>query len=181
MATCGRDAHTEKAFRVSKLPNLAYSLIVLEQHDLLMKLPIIRKAIMSHHIFLGDWFVRCLVDRQLMEKLVTFIEIVSNDIYAAHMNNVQIILDRRSREKGGGSGGGGGDDDDDDDDDDDEESFMKCEIFQRIAAIDNFVTPMLRLPAKLQDRLVSTQVFFSFFFETCFPHTYIYLFYILTN
>lgn len=140
--------------RVATLPNLMYSLITLvSNHDVLMKLPIIRKAIVKPASFEGDWLVKCLSSRKLMEDAVEYVEQVSEDIHLAHMEQVQRFLDDKKPSNNGENDTG-----DESDDDEEGAALMKNKTFEQIANIDHFVCPMLRLPTRLQQRIASTQV-----------------------
>jgi hypothetical protein len=124
-----------------------------------MKLPIIRKSIVKPAAFEGDWLVKCLSSRKLMEAAVTYVELVSEDIHLSHMEQVQRFLDDKKPKVGsGGETDGGGGEDLIDEDDDDEEFIVKNKTFEQIANIDHFVCPMLRLPTRLQNRIASTEV-----------------------
>jgi hypothetical protein len=135
-----------------------------------MRLPIIRRAIMKPYAFQGDFLVKCISkSRKLMENAVIFIELVSKDIELENHRKKQRLLDY-------GEGSRNVDqfnEDMDEDDEDFEEIMMKNRTFEQIAAIDHFVSPMLKLPRRLQDRIASTEVYYTY------DVLYIYLLHIL--
>jgi hypothetical protein len=124
-----------------------------------MRLPIIRRAIMKPYAFQGDFLVKCISkSRKLMENAVIFIELVSKDIELENHRKKQRLLDY-------GEGSRNVDqfnEDMDEDDEDFEEIMMKNRTFEQIAAIDHFVSPMLKLPRRLQDRIASTEVYYMY-------------------
>jgi hypothetical protein len=118
---------------VATVPNLVFSLISLEKHALFMRLPIIRKSIVQPVSFCGDWLVKCLADKRLMEGAVEFFELVSKD-----MDSVE--LEKRSGRSGN------------------VDEVLKNSLFEQLASIDHLVSPMLKLPHRLQDKIASTKV-----------------------
>lgn len=147
--TCGIDASEESTLRVASVPNLVFSLISLEKHDLFMKIPIIRRAIVKPISFCGDWLVKCLADKRLMEGAIEFFELVSKDIDTKDRET------RKNQSTGGSSKQGGLGEHDDDDF---ATAVMKNTTFEQMASIDHLVSPMLKLPHRLQDRIASTKV-----------------------
>lgn len=94
------NSSSEIYYKIAKLPNLFYSLIKLDQHELLMKLPMIRKSIVKPHAFQSDFWLKSLKSRKLMESTVEFIEFVSNDIHLTHLAAVRLLQDEEDEEEG---------------------------------------------------------------------------------
>jgi hypothetical protein len=142
-----------------------------------MKLPLLRRAIIKHHAFHGKWLMKCIAkNERLMESAVAFIELVSKDIVHQKLLKRRLITVQKLSSNQINEQHVGYEDEEDDSDDDvvvgvvlrenDETNGElhanmqegRNKTFVKIAAIDEFVLPMMRLPTKLQDRLVSTEV-----------------------
>jgi hypothetical protein len=130
---------------------------------------------MKHHAFHGKWLMKCIAkNARLMESAVAFIELVSKDIVHQKLLKRRLITAQKLSSNQINEQHVGYEDEDDESDDDvvvgvvlrENESNGELhahmqgrnKTFVKIAAIDEFVLPMMRLPTKLQDRLVSTEV-----------------------
>ena len=124
--SCGKDISDEAIEQVAAVPNLVYTLISVDKHQLLLQTPLVRRAIVRPSALAGDWLVSALSVKHLRAPAVSFLEFLSAEIANDGDDKFAAEVKRR-------------------------------EVFTKIASLDTLVGPMLRLPVKLQERLVKTE------------------------
>jgi hypothetical protein len=128
ITSCGVDTKEDTVVRVAKVSDLVYSVISIPNRGPLLRMPIMKKALVCPEALDGDWLVRCLTDPELMEGAVEFLELVSSDL------DTTSLVDKANAEA------------------------KRRIVCDRIASVDDLLARMLRLPIHLQERVASSRV-----------------------